>query len=399
MSKQVVIAGAGIGGLCAALALAKKGFGVSVYEQSDVLAEVGAGLQLSPNAMCVLKALGIEADLQALAFAPQAAVMRHYKSGQGYFSVPLNHAKNPYTKPYLHIHRADLQEVLHLACQKVGVDLQLGCAVKGYTQNSNQVQVLLANQQSIKADVLIGADGIKSHIQASMLGPSPATFTGQVAWRGTIQANLLPKALVQPNANLWVGPGQHFVSYYIRGGKQINFVAVQERADWQQESWQQVGDIQALRQAFNGWHPEVTELLAATQTSYLWALFDRAPLTQWIDNKVALLGDACHPMLPFLAQGAAMAIEDSYVLAHCLASEPNTQRALSQYQAVRIKRTSDIQQKASKNAHLYHMSQPLDKLKLTILAGLNKIGLSNKLAARQLHSIYSYNVVDKLNQS
>ena len=230
-----------------------------------------------------------------------------------------------------------------------------------------------------------------------MMGQTPAKFTGQVAWRGVVEANKLPKGLIKHNANLWVGPGKHFVSYYLRGGNLVNFVAIQERTDWQQESWNEPGDISELRDTFAGWHPEVTELLTATESCFLWALFDRQPLQQWTDRNVALLGDACHPMLPFLAQGAAMAIEDSYALAHCLANENDTQIALKAYQAIRLTRTRNIQLGARKNASLYHMSSPIEQVKLAILSGLSIIGLSDKVAANKLDFIYAYNIVEQLN--
>jgi len=354
LSKKNVIAGAGIGGLCAALAIAKRGFDVAVYEQSHQLGEVGAGLQLSPNAMHVLQALGIADEVKTKAFCPQSAVMRHYQTGKTYFTVPLGDtATQKYGADYLHIHRADLHTALHHACEESNVSIHLGQAVQGYLQTPQNLTIQFENAESLEADLLIGADGIKSKVQACMLGQTPAQFTGQVAWRGVVEANKLPKGLIKPNANLWVGPGKHFVSYYLRGGDLVNFVAVQERTDWQKESWNEPGDISELQETFKGWHPEVTELLAATESCFLWALFDRQPLNQWTDQNVALLGDACHPMLPFLAQGAAMAIEDSYVLAHCLASDNNTPVALKAYQDMRLARTRDIQLGARKNASLY----------------------------------------------
>ena len=212
-----------------------------------------------------------------------------------------------------------------------------------------------------------------------------------------VEANKLAKGLIKPNANLWVGPGKHFVSYYLRGGDLVNFVAVQERSDWQKESWNEPGDINELRDTFSGWHPEVTELLAASEQCFLWALFDRQPLEQWTDQNVALLGDACHPMLPFLAQGAAMAIEDSYALAHCLANNNNTIDALKTYQDIRLTRTRDIQLGARKNASLYHMTSSIERAKLAVLSGLSSIGLSDKVAENKLDSIYEYNIVDRLN--
>lgn len=427
LSKKIVIAGAGIGGLCAALALAKHGFEVAVYEQSKQLGEVGAGLQLSPNAMHVLQALGIDKQVKAKAFSPESAVMRHYRTGKTYFTVPLAaSAIKKYGADYLHIHRADLHSTLLDACQNLGISFHLGQAIQSYKHslqkhdsqkhssqklslqktpiqkpspnnlNPQKLTIQLVNGECLKADLLIGADGIKSKVQACMLGQTSAKFTGQVAWRGVVEANKLPKGLIKPNANLWVGPGKHFVSYYLRGGDLVNFVAVQERTDWQKESWNEPGDIYELRKTFDGWHPEVTELLTATESCFLWALFDRQPLKQWTDNNVALLGDACHPMLPFLAQGAAMAIEDSYVLAQCLASDTNTQTALQTYQNIRLPRSRDIQLNARKNAALYHMSSPIEQAKLAVLSGLSNLGLSDKIAANKLDSIYAYNIVEQL---
>jgi salicylate hydroxylase len=413
LSKKIVIAGAGIGGLCAALALAKRGFEVAVYEQSIHLGEVGTGLQLSPNAMHVLKTLGVADEVKAKAFSPTSAVMRHYQTGKKYFTVPLGDtATQKYGADYLHIHRADLHSALQHACEKLNVSIHLGRAIQNYQHTPqnlashslasnkltpHKLAIQFENSESLEADVLIGADGIKSKVQSCMLGQTPAKFTGQVAWRGVVEANKLPKGLIKHNANLWVGPGKHFVSYYLRGGNLVNFVAIQERTDWQQESWNEPGDISELRDTFAGWHPEVTELLTATESCFLWALFDRQPLQQWTDRNVALLGDACHPMLPFLAQGAAMAIEDSYALAHCLANENDTQIALKAYQAIRLTRTRNIQLGARKNASLYHMSSPIEQVKLAILSGLSIIGLSDKVAANKLDFIYAYNIVEQLN--
>jgi len=394
--KDIVIAGAGIGGLTAALALRQQDFNVRVIEQAEYLSEIGAGLQLSPNAMHVMQALGISQPLCAVAFRPKAAQMRHYQSAKLYFSVPLAEACiSRYGAQYVHIHRADLQRVLWQACQQAGVSFHFSESVIGYHHADSGVHIHLASGQSWQADCLIGADGIKSKVHSAMLGEQQARFTGQVAWRGTVPSQCLPTGLVSENANLWVGPGRHFVSYYVRSGEAVNFVAVEERSDWQTESWSQLGDVQELRRAFAGWHPAVSDILAATQQCYLWALHDRAPLSRWTDGHVALLGDACHPMLPFLAQGAAMAMEDAYVLAAMLKQFTDIKQALLQYQQRRLPRTSTIQTQALKNAALYHMQNPLQRTKLDILAGLSACGLSDQIAVRKLDYIYNYNVVDR----
>jgi salicylate hydroxylase len=348
--------------------------------------------------MHVLEALGVADEVNAKAFAPTSAVMRHYQTGKTYFTVPLgNSATQKYGAHYQHIHRADLHTVLYNACKKMDVSIQLGKGVQSYQQTPQNLSIQLSDRESLETDLLIGADGIKSKVQACLLGETPAEFTGQVAWRGVVEANKLQKGLVKPNANLWVGPGKHFVSYYLRGGKLVNFVAVQERNDWQKESWNEPGNINELRATFEGWHPEVTEILNATDQCFLWALFDRKPLKRWSDRNVTLLGDACHPMLPFLAQGAAMAIEDSYALAHCLATDTDTQNALQTYQNLRLPRTRNIQLNARKNAALYHMSTPIEIAKLAVLSGLSNVGLSDKIAASKLDYIYGYNIVEQLN--
>ena len=392
MSKKILIAGAGIGGLCAAIALAKRGFRAEVFEQAAAFSEVGAGLQLSPNAMQVLNELGLSEQLSAHSFSPLNATMRHYQSGAEYLSLALaERCKSRYGAEYLHIHRADLQHVLHQSALERGVKITLNAQVSAYQQAASEVELSLSNGDSIHGDVLLGADGIRSNIHTQMLGQTPAQFTGQVAWRGTVPADRLPKALVKPNANLWVGPGRHFVSYYLRGGSLVNFVAVEERTNWTKESWHERGDIQQLRGAFSCWHPEVTEVLAAADECFLWALFDRPPLPKWVDGKVALMGDACHPMLPFLAQGAAMAIEDAYVLAAMLARYSDTAAALQAYQTQRLPRTSKTQGMARANARLYHMSSMLEKSKLTALKLATKV--SPMLASRPLELIYAYDVV------
>jgi salicylate hydroxylase len=397
LSKKIVIAGAGIGGLCAALALAQRKFEVAVYEKSPQLGEVGAGLQLSPNAMHVLTAFRIADDIKAKAFSPDAAVMRHYKTGKTYFTVPLGDAATQkYGAHYLHIYRADLHSILYNACVNMNVSIYLGKTFQSYQQTSKNLIIKFNQNDIVEADILIGADGIKSNIQACMLGKIATEFTGQVAWRGVVEAHKLPKQLIKPNANLWVGPGKHFVSYYLRGGDLVNFVAVQERTDWQKESWSEPGDINELRATFAGWHPEVTSLLSEVEDCFLWALFDRKPLKKWSDRKVTLLGDACHPMLPFLAQGAAMAIEDSYALAHCLASNADTHTALKTYQDIRLPRTRRVQLNARKNAALYHMSSPVEQTKLALLLGLSNMGLSDRIAADKLDAIYAYNIVKQL---
>lgn len=399
MKKRVLIAGGGIGGLCAALALQQKGFSVQIFEQSRALKEVGAGIQLSPNAMHVLLKLGLGQQLAPLTFRPQHATMRHYQTGAEYLRIPLgDSAEQKYGAPYMHIHRADLHQVLYQAATERGIELNLDAQVAGYRhlQHNQQPHVLLSLQdgREISGDVLIGADGIRSRIKACMLGDSKVDFSGHVAWRATVATTKLPPGLVNPDANLWVGPGGHLVSYYVRGGAEINVVAVQERQDWADVNWNVPGDVEQLRRAFSAWHPQVVELLNGVQSCFLWGLFTSEPLATWVDGQVALLGDACHPMLPFVAQGAAMAIEDGYSLATELAQLPvwqamDIEKALGLYQSTRLQRVTRVQKMAANSAHLYHMKTRSAKAKLKTLQAINFV--SPGLASFPLAFIYAYN--------
>ncbi|REG84935.1 FAD-dependent monooxygenase [Marinomonas pollencensis] len=389
--KQVAIAGAGIGGLTAALALAKANFDVTVFEQASQLGEVGAGLQMSPNAMKVLRALGLEEALRSYAFVPQHACIRHYQSGDYYLKSPLGAAAEArYGAPYWHLHRADLHNALLDACLHAGVRVTLGCRVENYKDQEDKVSFSLSNGEQYQADLLIGADGIRSMVREQMHGQESPRFMKQVAWRGVVPVSELDGVKIQPDACVWVGPGRHFVSYYIRGGKLVNFVAVEERGDWQQESWREEGDINELRSAFSGWHPEVTGLLANAETTFLWALNGRDELTAWHQGRVVLLGDACHPMLPFMAQGAAMAIEDAHVLSQCLEQYTRAQ-ALARYEALRKPRASKIQAMSKENAGLYHMHGGLaGRIKLQAIRAAGQF--MPQVIAHKLDPVYGFDV-------
>lgn len=389
---RVVIAGAGIGGLCAALALAKKGVAVVVCEQAANLGEVGAGLQISPNALKVLRQLGLEPELRALAFVPQNAAIRDYKTGEYYLKSFLGkQAEARYGAPYWHLHRADLHQVLAEACVLAGVELVLNAVVTGYRENTEfkQVSLLLEDGGEFSADLLIGADGIRSKIREQMLGQERPIFMGQVAWRGVIPVSELTVD-VEPDACVWAGPGRHFVSYYLRGGDYVNFVAVEERSDWQSESWREEGDVDELKRAFADWHPEVSELIKSASSTFLWALNGRNELSTWHKSRVVLLGDACHPMLPFMAQGAAMAIEDAYVLAKCL-SRFELSDALFKYEQTRKPRATKVQQMSKANAGLYHMhGGALGKMKLKALQAAGRF-VPNVIQSK-LDAVYGYDV-------
>ncbi|WOD06346.1 FAD-dependent monooxygenase [Marinomonas sp. GJ51-6] len=388
---HIIIVGAGIGGLSAALAFAKQNVQVTVLEQAECFGEVGAGLQISPNVLKVLRYLGLETELSQYAFTPQHASMRDYKTGDYYLKVPLaDQAVHRYGAPYWHLHRADLHRVLVNGCKAAGVEFVLNANMTHYDETAEKsVQVTLDDGRTFAADLLVGADGIHSTVREQMLGYEKATFMGQVAWRGIVPVSEL-KVQVQPDACVWVGPNRHFVSYYLRGGEYVNFVAVEERDDWRSESWREEGNVAELKQNFSGWHPEVTEILYAASNSFLWALNGRDELPTWHQGRVALLGDACHPMLPFMAQGAAMAIEDAYVLAKCVA-DCRLSDALIEYEKIRKPRATKIQKMSKANASLYHMHGGLvGKMKLKALKAASQF--APDLIQSKLDPVYGYDV-------
>jgi salicylate hydroxylase len=358
-SLRVLIAGGGIGGLTAALALAENGCEVTVFEQAPEFAEVGAGIQLSPNASRVLHALGLEKPLRAAAFLPEGTQFRHWRRGNVISESSLDEqVLSRYGAPYYHIHRGDLMAALvNAAHAHTDIELYSGVAVTGFDDTPDAVS-LTATAASHTGDVLVGADGIHSRIQAVLWGEQAPQFTGNVAWRALVPAAQLPANLIRPVSTVWWGPGKHFVHYYVSGGEWVNCVCVVEKNGWQVESWTEQGDFDELRQDFAGWHSDIQLLLEGVDKTqlYKWALFDRAPMPQWGKGRVTLLGDACHPTLPFMAQGAAMAIEDAAVLAGCLNKTSDVTAALQRYEDLRRARTARIQAGSRRNARVFHLS-------------------------------------------
>jgi salicylate hydroxylase len=354
-----IVVGAGIGGLTAALALARAGRDVLILEQASRLGEVGAGIQLSPNATRVLYSLGLRGQLEACAFPPQAVEARS-SAGRLVLREQLgDYAVSRYGFPYLHLHRADLHAVLaEAAAADPRVELRLGARCDAVSSDASSATAVLAgSKERLETDLLVGADGIHSTVREALLGTARPRFTGNVAWRALIPAAALSGFKPPPVAGIWMGPGAHVVIYYLRRGELVNVVAVVEQVGWEVESWSERGSPDELRAAFAGWHPAVTSTLAAVdpEACYRWALLDRPPLPSWSGGRIVLLGDACHPTLPFLAQGAAMAIEDAASLARCLSTDSPATEALRRYEALRKPRTSKIQRVSRLNARIFHM--------------------------------------------
>ncbi|WP_084396833.1 FAD-dependent monooxygenase [Henriciella aquimarina] len=362
-SGMALVAGGGIGGLTAALCLLQRGWSVHVLEAADALEEVGAGLQLSPNAMHVLDALGLGDAIRAAAFEPEALELRLGRSGQRVFSIPAGPAaRKRWGADYLHMHRADLLKVLANAVRaNPAAGISLGARVTGYKNTESGPQIMLASGEPLAADLVIGADGIHSTLRTQMLGPDSPRFTGNLAWRVVVPMERL-KHPPPPTACVWAGRGRHAVTYRLRGGTLANLVGVIERQDWQGESWTEQGTKQQALADFAGWPLPVTELINQADAHYRWALFDRAPLACWHDGAVALLGDACHPMLPFMAQGAAMGIEDAWVMAREVTQAETVEAGLARYEAIRKPRTSRVQAASRGNMKTFHRKSPLGQL-------------------------------------
>jgi salicylate hydroxylase len=391
---RVLIAGGGIAGLTAALACHAQGLDPLVLEQAPELGEVGAGLQLSPNAMRVLVALGLEQALLDRAVEPEALELRAGSSGHRVFSIPIRSlARQRHGAPYLHIHRRDLVDVLASAlAQRCPSALRLGARVEQIgTGPTGQVSVGLPDGQMVAGDVLVGADGLHSLVRRHLFGAAQAQFTGQVAWRATIPAQDLPDVLSRPNAIVWTGAGRHVVTYLLRRRALLNIVAVVEERGWIGEGWSEPGDPAALARAFGAFPQPVRHALGLVTSCFRWALHVRPALSRWSTGQIGLMGDACHPTLPFQAQGAAMAIEDAWVLARALkVLGPVT--GLERYASLRQPRTRALVAAAAANAGTFHRGSLAGQL-----GTYGPMWLANRLAPSIIHTrqdwIYGHDVL------
>jgi salicylate hydroxylase len=364
----VLIAGAGIGGLTAALALAKQHIEVTLFDQAEKLEDVGAGIQLSPNATRVLVALGLAERLRPAIIQPSAIRLRSGPSGREIATMPLGAATlERYGAPYWVIHRADLQQALIGAiADEPHIALTLGARVEDFTIDANGVRVTINRNSASQAGVgysgaaLIGADGLWSRVRALLGDGAAPRFAGRVAFRAIVPAAELPPQDREPIVNLWIGPEGHLVHYPVRAGAAVNIVAV-SRDRWQSPAWSTGAERDEALEGFprRSWALAARKLLAAPERWQKWSLYDRAPLRSWGRGPVTLLGDAAHPMLPFLAQGAAMAIEDAAVLAHEFARWPGDRSAaLRNYETLRRLRTARMQHAARRNDFRYHLRRP-----------------------------------------
>jgi len=359
---NIAIVGAGIGGLAVAAFLARAGHDVHVYEQAPKFARVGAGIQMAPNAVKVLRALGLEERLTRIAFQSEVALSRVWDTGEVTSELQLGReVAQTYGAPYLFMHRGDLHAALESIVPHEIVHLDMKLAA--LDQDAHGVTLLFANGARVRADAVIAADGVHSTVRETLLGPEAPRFTGRVAYRTTFPASRLGDARITPVRTKWWGPDRHMVVYYVTAARdEIYFVtSVPESAGWMTpESWSAKGDLDELRAAYAGFHEEVQAVLRACPEAYKWALLDRDPLPRWWEGRIALLGDACHPMTPYMAQGAASALEDAAVLTRCFAGvdADGLARAFERYEATRKPRASDIQTNSSTNTWLKGATDP-----------------------------------------
>lgn len=360
---RVLIAGGGIGGITLALALRQRGVEWQLFEQAEALREVGAGIQLSANATRVLRRLELLSPLRQVAVEPLGRDYRAWDTGERLFWTPLGaDAERRFGAPYLHVHRADLLDVLVRALGQDEHRIHLGANVTGFAQDGAGVTLQLANGRKARGDVLIGADGIHSTVRAQLIGREQPRYTGNVAWRGLVPAERVAHLDLGRVTGVWMGPNRSVVCYYVAAGRVYNWIGISRSAAEARESWLAEGTAAQALAEYSGWHSTIRELVAATPRLLRQALYDREPLASWGADRdagrVTLLGDAAHAMMPFYAQGAAQSIEDAFVLAGCLAVDAPARAALARYEGLRRPRTAWMQRFSRREEELYQMDDP-----------------------------------------
>ncbi|MDG1858710.1 MAG: FAD-dependent monooxygenase [Emcibacteraceae bacterium] len=359
-NKKILITGAGIGGLAAAACLLQDGYDVEVYEQAPELGEIGAGIQTSAPAVKVLHHLGLEKQMAAVSVKPQAFEFKLFDTGEVLHKVPLaNTHEESHGAPYYHIHRSDIHRILADRVLELNPNsVFLNAEATGFDETQDKVYLNLADGRKVEGDILIGADGIKSAIRDQIVGETPPDFTGQVAWRATVNVNKLPKDFMEKIVAIWCGPKKHAVVYYLRSGELLNFVGCVENDKWQNESWTVKADWQELKDDFAGWNDEIQIIIDNIEKDqcFRWAMNNRKPIDNWRTDRAVIMGDAAHPTLPYMASGAVMAIEDAAVLMRSINANNDVTEALDMFQRNRTERTAKIVTESTEHGTLYHLS-------------------------------------------
>jgi len=353
-SVRIAVVGSGIGGLTAAVALRQAGFDVDVYEQAPELTTIGGGINMGPNAVRVLYGLGLRAGMEREGVKPLTHHQRRWDDGRTLAYTTINpRCEELYGAPHITVHRADLLDVI--ASGFPAGRIHLGHRLAGFDDAGGRVAVWFANGTRIETDVLVGADGIHSAVRAGLFGDEAPQFAGCVAYRGLVPAERIEDLRLERGNQSWVGPGGHFVHYYVARGSLLNFVGWTEHDAWNREDWTDRATMDRALAAFEGWHPQIGRIIGAADACFIWALFDRDPLPRWSAGRVTLLGDACHPMYPFMGQGAAQAIEDGATLAACLKAGGDPAAALARYERLRLPRVTRLQEMSRANKLRFHM--------------------------------------------
>lgn len=347
-TRKIIIIGAGIGGLTAALALLRRGLDVEVYERASVLSEIGAGLHCSPNGTRVLIGLGLAEEMTRIAVVPRDRDVRMWNTGQIW---PLrNHGKTAtqrYGAPYLVMHRGDLHAMLVNAVRALKSDaIHLSANCESVHQDDSSVTATFTDGRQARGDCLVAADGVHSVVRRQIFDAEVPSFTGVVAWRGLVPIERLPHISAYSASN-WIGPNGSITLYGVRGGSHLNFVGLRSGSAWQTESWIEPGSVEDCLRDFEGWHEDVLAIMRNIDTPYKWGLFLHEPARRWSKGRVTLLGDACHATLPYLGQGGNMALEDAMVLARCLAQDEVIEAALQRYEQARRERTTRMVHQAA----------------------------------------------------
>ena len=348
--RSIAIVGAGLGGLTAAATLRLAGFDVRVYEQASRFARIGAGIQMMPNSMKVLRTIGIEAQVRGTSFQPYSHLNRVWDTGRILRELPM--PEDLFGAPYLCMHRGDLHEALVSGLPAEIIELRK--TLVGLDEREGQVTLVFEDGSSARADAVIAADGVHSIVRSLIIGPDEPVHKGRIAYRAIFPSELMGGTDVGPSRTKWWGLDRHIVIYYTKPDRSEIYLitSVPEPAEWlTRESWSTTGDVRELRSAYEGFHPDVRAVLDACPGCHKWAILEREPLPKWSAGRIVLLGDACHPMTPYMAQGAATAMEDAAVLARCLADVEgqDLEGAFLRYEAHRKPRTSRIQAISSAN--------------------------------------------------
>jgi len=359
---QIAIIGAGIGGLTAAAFLERDGHEVSVFESAQQLGEVGAGIQISPNGSRLLHSLGLERELAEIGTTPNRVVIRRWADDSVLSETPLGRsATDRWGAPYFNVYRPDVIELLRRGIQRSPI--HLGHRVDRLDQGGSRPTVVFENGRSFSADLVIGADGIHSRVRQELFGEQPTRFSGWVAYRALVPRAAIPEFEVEVTNRL--GPDAHIVSYFVgREQRYLNLVCISHDPQWSIESWNEPGDKEVLQSRHSEWSDTVRRLLAQVETSvFRWALHDRQPLPDWSRGAITLLGDAAHPMVPFMAQGACQAIEDSAALSRALRATSDVPTSLALYETARRPRTAAIQGRSFANATTFHFADGPEQIR------------------------------------